>query len=707
MNGRRILLAVGVVLGLVAGSLAVLVRRGAPNDAEILRPARRKRPSRTPASPARLAAETAASVGRTSSGSDRQLADGIWIRGRVQIPAGTPSDDRIEVSAHVLSLEDDGGAVAAVDADGRFLVQFPEDAEDGWLELKSKYLFLEEELDLDLTNPPQEAVLEPQLGGCIRGRLVAAHAADDLVIPRIELFAEKGAGSAGLILRVPKVDPDLAFEMTAVPARSDYVLSVAPIDFVPAHRAVEVRPGATTDVRIDLHACARVSGRVVDEEGKPVEGAQISWIGTKERWFTDWVRADAGTAANGVFSMRSVPPGDLALHVEKRGFLSERIELGECGEGRVLEGVEIQLHSGAILGVVQWPDGTPAPSCRVRLAPMSFLPLFDADQRLPLGEFHDSFGARFSFVVASKGPFHLTAQTESTDAGGRSAAGGVAIVDGVRPGDAPIKVVLEPANTVHGRVVDDLGQPVASFTVRAIRIGSPRFSRGVDTVESRFHGDDGAFALGGIASGAWTLEAGVIGVDGPPSESVEVPTTATLVLVVPRSAVIVGRVLDPMGAPVPLAEVVPDQGIRTTTDRAGRFRLSNVQPGAIRVNAGTKDWARSETVQVDARPGETTSNVDLRLRRGGKISGTVFDAAGRRESGRVLSIRSEEGECFSTERSDPSGHFESQCLLPGIYAIQRESRGQDYSLSELEDSEPNVSVTVLEDEVSTVVIGRP
>src|SRR5260221_8920311 len=308
MDSRRVLLSVGILLGLVAGSLALLLREATPGSSEFRRSGETVRPSRNSPSALRLGVEVPPASGKTSARSDRQLTDGIWIRGRVQIPAGTPADDRIEVAAHILSLEDDGGSVATADADGRFLVMFPEDAEDGWLELKRKNLFLEKEFDLDLTDPPAEVGLEPQLGGCVRGRLVASHFEKDLVIPRIELFAEKGSGAGGLVLRVPKVDPDLAFEMTAVPPRSDYVLSVAPIDFVPVHRPIAVGAGATTDVRIDLHACVRVSGRVVDSGGEPIPDALISWIGTKDRWSTDLVRPDARGSADGTLFMKFIPP---------------------------------------------------------------------------------------------------------------------------------------------------------------------------------------------------------------------------------------------------------------------------------------------------------------------------------------------------------------------------------------------------------------
>src|SRR5262249_55528176 len=110
---------------------------------------------------------------------DRRKPEGIWIRGRVKIPAELPPDDHIEGAARCWSLEDDSAGVSTVDEEGRFLVASPADGEEGWLELRSRYLYPEQEFDVDLEDLPAEVVLEPALGGCVRGRFVPSQPAKD------------------------------------------------------------------------------------------------------------------------------------------------------------------------------------------------------------------------------------------------------------------------------------------------------------------------------------------------------------------------------------------------------------------------------------------------------------------------------------------------------------------------------------------------
>src|SRR5262249_8867553 len=109
-----------------------------------------------------------------------RVPEGTWIRGRVRIPDGLPPDDRVEVAARFVSLEEDFASASPVDECGRFVVAFPADVDAGWLELRSRYLFLDREFDIDLDDPPAEVVLEPRLGGCVRGRLVSSRLATEL-----------------------------------------------------------------------------------------------------------------------------------------------------------------------------------------------------------------------------------------------------------------------------------------------------------------------------------------------------------------------------------------------------------------------------------------------------------------------------------------------------------------------------------------------
>jgi hypothetical protein len=190
------------------------------------------------------------------------------------------------------------------------------------------------------------------------------------------------------------------------------------------------------------------------------------------------------------------------------------------------------------------------------------------------------------------------------------------------------------------------------------------------------------------------------------SEPVEVPNSAVLVLVVPRPAELSGVVLEPSGTPAAFAEVDPCSGGSPKTDASGRSRLTQVEPGTVRLTASSKSWAPSEPLSVEVKPGEKLGDLVLRLRKGGRIAGSVFDADGHEESGSVVWIESADGEDSWSLESDAGGRFESGILVPGDYTVSRRSDRIGPDDQERENLTESVSVTVIENQVTSVVIGR-
>lgn len=645
----------------------------------------------------------------------RQLPDGIWIRGRVSVPEGTPTDERLEVEARVLSLEDDPGFAAPVDADGRFLAMFPKDAERGWLELKSRYLYLECDYEIDLSEPLAGIVLEPRLGGCVRGQLVlparVASARMRAPNPRIELMAIKRPGSAALVLRTATADENLCFEFRSVPARPDYVLTVSDLAFVPVERTFAVPPGATADLEIDLHPGVSVSGWVFDPSGAPVRLARVCRAEELGSPFMDRREPDARTPVDGSFSIRAIRPGPVRIVVDMGGFLPERIDLGDLADGEVRSDLQVHLRSARISGRVEWPGGMPAIGCKVSLVSMIPIELLRSRPDRGYREIQTSSGGQFSFTVTSEGPYHLTAHAASAGPSSDRSdhgeyAGGIAMVDSLRPGDPPLVMVLEHGHDVSGRVVDDLGEPVDLFSVEASPSSASGAAEFLDRVSAHFHSADGTFTISGLASGTWVFEARTPAFGGPPSDPVVVPgRRSPVTLVVPRGATLSGTVVDPSGDPVSFADVQVDPGSSVKTRWEGRFDLKRVQPGEVELWASSESWARSESLRLVLEPGQMVGDLTLRLRRGGRIAGEVLDREGQPEADREISICSDRGDCFPSARSDADGRFESSILLPGPYVLMRQLKPGEVHSLDSDESSPEATASVVEDGITHVVIG--
>src|SRR5262249_34275491 len=160
---------------------------------------------------------------------------------------------------------------------------------------------------------------------------------------------------------------------------------------------------------------------------------------------------------------------------------------------------------------------------------------------------------------------------------------------------------------------------------------------------------------------------------------------------VPRPGELSGVVLEPSGLSAAFAEVEASSGSGPEADASGRFRLTNVEPGTVSLSASSKSWAPSEPLTVEVKPGGKLGDLVLRLRKGGRIAGVVFDADGREESGSVVWVESADGESSWSLESDAGGRFESGILAPGTYTVSRRSNRVEHDDQERENLTESVS----------------
>lgn len=102
--------------------------------------------------------------------------------------------------------------------------------------------------------------------------------------------------------------------------------------------------------------------------------------------------------------------------------------------------------------------------------------------------------------------------------------------------------------------------------------------------------------------------------------------------------VIAGVVLDPQGKPVPHADVTPDSfggDSAVETDEQGRFQLTGVAAGKVRIKAkadGFAPQAREVSVAADMKP------VELRLEKGRVLRGRVVEGNDKPVANATVSI---------------------------------------------------------------------
>lgn len=196
----------------------------------------------------------------------------------------------------------------------------------------------------------------------------------------------------------------------------------------------------------------------------------------------------------------------------------------------------------------------------------------------------------------------------------------------VRPAWLDGPVVLRPASRITGKVTDPAGRPVAGARVqerfqltqrKPVRTTFDPCRKDGGVAVS---GPDGRFTLEGLEPGDYILSAHAPGwlratspaVHVPPAGTAEAPATA-----LQAGAVVYGRVLDAQGKPAAGIKVyesgrsVYETGPATTvTDEEGRYRLTGVLPGRIRISAYDEDLGSGDFTP-SVLPGENSLDLEL------------------------------------------------------------------------------------------------
>lgn len=235
--------------------------------------------------------------------------------------------------------------------------------------------------------------------------------------------------------------------------------------------------------------------------------------------------------------------------------------------------------------------------------------------------------------------------------------------------------VVRAQHLVNGRVVDDRGEPVASFVVRADPVGE---SDGRMSATDRFQGRTGAFSLRYATDGEWTI--GVLSDDGlyAEAQTARFPEDAerSFEFVLARSASVEGVVYGLDGRPASGVRVeahgADGVDIRLhrsfTTREDGAFALVRLPARPLEIRARA-DGGLSASAPVTPLPADRASGIVLALRRGGAIEGRLVDALGApRAETSVWSWREETAGRAPTT-TDLDGSFRFDDLVPGAYVV--------------------------------------
>ncbi|MCB9899237.1 MAG: carboxypeptidase regulatory-like domain-containing protein [Planctomycetes bacterium] len=440
------------------------------------------------------------------------------------------------------------------------------------------------------------------------------------------------------------------------------------------HELPELHEGDLDVGTLALAVGAGVRGRVVDESGRPVVGAEIEAQHVVEKQgrdpFLGMFRGDlaslytrAKSAADGRFTVHGVEPGAASLTARADGRRVGYVDDLELTVSSTVDVGDITLpKGGAIAGHVLSADGVPLEGAVVRVMSMQRI-VIDELEPAPRSQLGQEWRLRAEtdasgwFELAGLGTGTYTVRVEKQ--GFASSA-----TDDVPVGTRDFSVRLDPLGELELTLVDARTRaPVDGARVVAVpRREGPVFVMGQNSPV------DGPPADGSRPGVYLVHDVGPAGVDleisaaGFASRSVEGPRLtggqrAQLEVGLTKESVLAGLVVDHegrglSGAHVLLAEHEEPEASspgemrierkisigggdeelqpwkRALTDDDGHFELHGIPAGSWDLRASADGHVRSEPLVVHLDPGDEQLDLRMVLEPAGSIAGVVVEEDG-------------------------------------------------------------------------------
>lgn len=601
--------------------------------------------------------------------------------------------------AGALVWRSDPGAFRLTGVDGGYRLELPPSTgKDSWVQAVATGFFPESGAATGPAAPSGRRLgpvlaLKPALA-------VAGVVVDEKGVPvaGVEIRAAAQPGSRFAVSMrsggAARTTPAGRFRVSPLAAGVPHDLWLSRTGFAPASAEVPpLEPGRpAADLRLVLRRGRTGFGRVVNASEQPIAGARVALRrdqGSEMRARLRMQRMGAQeepafevvTGADGRFEIRDLPGGTWSLEARASGHAPMTVPGLSLPEGAGSTDLgTVMLPAGvAVEGYVVDPRGRPVEGAEVSAA--------DGSQPVAMMRFgrrpDDAPGAAAS-ISGADGYFRIedrrAGETVNLDA--RRDGYTAASAPGVRvPPGEPVRIVMQPASAVEGRVVDDDGKPVGG--ARIVLFPSER--RGGFQMREGNSDDSGLFRVEDVPPGALQARASAPGFQTASLANLEVRAGQDLKgveIVLAEGAAVEGRVLSPSGRPVAGAIVAVQEGDRdffsvpssaASTDGDGRYRLDGVAPGARTVHASQEGYRRTVR-DLEVRPGENT--LDLTLEGGAEVRGRVVDEGGAPVPGARVSLR-EGWRSWDLPRgvSGADGSFTLTSVADGTYHLLAEKEG--------------------------------
>lgn len=395
-------------------------------------------------------------------------------------------------------------------------------------------------------------------------------------------------------------------------------------------------------INVQMQTNVTVRGRVVDEEGKPVQGATVSgernWLqqfsATGGVFLDDAAYPTVATDAKGQFKLAEVSIGSNTFNANMRGYAPAEARAEVPAAGLASELKLVLKRPATISGRVLNEDTQPVSG--VRVTAISYQPYGGSVATLPPSGFTASTGADGSFQLKklfAEGYYHLRFE---------NSAYAVTEQAQVSAGTTGMNVILERGGEISGNVQYIDRETTPAF----VMLNATAVIAGTTITRSVMSEPTGTFKFERLAYGAYELSVNYKGFVNEPRSRVASlknrPSTGTLVEVYQATG-LSGKVIDAFsGDSIPSAQVtvrstygVGRERVRRSSIKAsstGTFMFDKLPGGIHVVTAQAEGYLPSSGSGADysfaVSPGAQQKDVSIFLSKGGVLRGQVVDQDG-------------------------------------------------------------------------------
>ncbi|PAT11804.1 hypothetical protein CKJ80_00875 [Corynebacterium hadale] len=419
-------------------------------------------------------------------------------------------------------------------------------------------------------------------------------------------------------------------------------------------------PGKTLDLNLSAVSLpGTITGTVVDDAGKPVEGAEVSAGGKK-----------ATTDGDGKYTIPGVVPGEKTVTVtDGDNFTGNSTDVTvNPNETTTAKDITVTRANGSIVGKIVDDAGNP-------VSPDNVTVTRPDGTRVPVsvvnGEFElkDQKPGKYKIQV---GKTKLTKPytEEKVNVEPNKTATPTITVERFNPG-----------YTVT--VLNDLGEPVENAEVILSRDGRELERKPADA--------NGNVDFPNQAPGVGYSVAVVPGEDyvnvkdNNLPDLVEDANVTWKISVAPQPGSVTGTITDDAGNPVTGATVVidgerrakdaPDAEFKTstTTGQDGTYKFASVPAGEFSVSVVPTNARSGEPKEVTVRPNRP-STADIQLTRApGNLEGVVTNDAGESVNDAKVILKDADGNEVATAQTDANGKYQFNEQKAGSYTVTVEA----------------------------------